>query len=289
MERPYRTLIHPGEALDKLLGGLERDIMETMWSSGPSTVRDVLIALNQRRTPQRQLVYTTVMTVMTRLVEKRLLGRERVGKAHVYTAAVSQEEFLTRTSQQIAAAWLKISAMPRSPVSWTRSKASSPTDWQSFSSVSSSTSPNRTFAMLASVSIASILVTGWSTFQLLLAGAPALSVGRTWPTASCLLPTNDDFVPHLASYLFIAAMLVGLVSGSRVLLRQYLQTRQLLRACLASRASVRTRLAVLAERLGLESRLDLVSLTTPVAFCYGYLRPRAGKRWPGRAVDRRGA
>ncbi len=102
MKRPYSAFAHAGGALDKLLGELEREIMEVLWVRGSGSVRDVLEALNARRTGDHPLAYTTVMTVMARLAEKGLLRRKLMGKAHAYDVAESREAFLARTSQDLA-------------------------------------------------------------------------------------------------------------------------------------------------------------------------------------------
>ncbi|MBI4491654.1 MAG: M56 family metallopeptidase [Chloroflexi bacterium] len=136
-------------------------------------------------------------------------------------------------------------------------------------------SPNRTFALLVVLSSGLIAVIGWSAHHLLLAGAPALANASAWPSASCLLlPLDGDYLPHLASYLFLLAIGAGTLVGLRALVQQQRQTQALLRACLAARSRRRRALDRLAWRLGLEGRLDLVDLAAPVAFCYGYLRPR---------------
>ena len=66
-----------------LLGPLEAEAMEAIWRAGePLTVRELLERLNRRRRPP--LAYTTVMTVMNRLVEKGALARERRGRGYSY-------------------------------------------------------------------------------------------------------------------------------------------------------------------------------------------------------------
>ena len=84
MKHPYRGRAHSGDALDKLLGGLERDVMKIMWARGESSVRQVLGALNAQRPAERQLAYTTVMTVMSRLADKGVLRRVKQGRGYVY-------------------------------------------------------------------------------------------------------------------------------------------------------------------------------------------------------------
>lgn len=78
-----------GQGLEKVLGGLESKVMTTVWSIGRCTVRDVYEHLRS----QRNLAYTTVMTVMSRLAGKGLLKRELVDGTYYYEPAMSQEEF----------------------------------------------------------------------------------------------------------------------------------------------------------------------------------------------------
>jgi predicted transcriptional regulator len=70
---------------------LEAEIMDEAWRRGKCTVRDVLDALNARSDVQR--AYTTVMTVMHRLVGKELLRRERLGRSDVFVPAISRDEY----------------------------------------------------------------------------------------------------------------------------------------------------------------------------------------------------
>ena len=74
------------------LGELERAVMEQLWDSVAlrptgSTVRDVLDALPA----ERDLAYTTVMTVLDRLAKKELVTRERDGRAWRYLPAGTRE------------------------------------------------------------------------------------------------------------------------------------------------------------------------------------------------------
>jgi BlaI family penicillinase repressor len=69
-------------------GELEADVMSVIWEKGQATVQDVLNVL----APRRNLAYTTVMTVMSRLAEKGVLLREKEGRAFVYRPAVPQDK-----------------------------------------------------------------------------------------------------------------------------------------------------------------------------------------------------
>ncbi len=81
----------PGRpGLEKMLGSLESEIMEVVWLSGSEvTVRQVLDALQNNR----ELAYTTVMTIMGRLVEKKLLEKRKEGNAFLFKPALSRDEF----------------------------------------------------------------------------------------------------------------------------------------------------------------------------------------------------
>lgn len=78
----------------KVLGDLEAEIMEVIWSrpSGITTVRDIFKTLSRRR----RIAYTTVMTTMARLARKRLLRVKKHGTAYTYSPALTQDEFVSR-------------------------------------------------------------------------------------------------------------------------------------------------------------------------------------------------
>ncbi len=65
-------------------GELEQRIMELLWEAdGPRSVADV----HQELRRERELAYTTVMTVLDRLAKKHLADRELVNRAWQYRAA----------------------------------------------------------------------------------------------------------------------------------------------------------------------------------------------------------
>jgi predicted transcriptional regulator len=71
-------------------GELEAAIMDRLWSRGePSTVREVLTDLQE----QREIAYTTVLTVMDNLFKKGWLRREPAGRAHRYAPTASRGEY----------------------------------------------------------------------------------------------------------------------------------------------------------------------------------------------------
>ncbi len=75
-----------GERLSrKDFGPLESEVMEAVWRAArPVTVREVVDDLNESRS--EPLAYTTVMTVMSRLADKDVLSRRKVGRGYVYEA-----------------------------------------------------------------------------------------------------------------------------------------------------------------------------------------------------------
>ena len=74
-------------------GELERQVMVLLWrSTGPLTVADVQELLVR----DRDLAYTTVMTVLDRLAKKGLARRERRGRAWCYEPADPQSVVLAR-------------------------------------------------------------------------------------------------------------------------------------------------------------------------------------------------
>lgn len=78
----------PRDGLAKLLGPLEAELVRAAWEAGtPVSVRDVLERVNEGRTPP--LAYTTVMTVMGRLVEKDVMGRHKEGRGYIYEPVAS--------------------------------------------------------------------------------------------------------------------------------------------------------------------------------------------------------
>lgn len=72
------------------LGDLERAVMDVLWDAGPAwtTVREVHAAL----VADRDIAYTTVMTVMDRLARKELVAQQREGRAYRYRAVAGRGE-----------------------------------------------------------------------------------------------------------------------------------------------------------------------------------------------------
>ena len=80
------------------LGRLEAAVMDVLWGATESLrVRDVL----ERLAPERNLAYTTVMTVLENLHRKGWVVRERDGRAYRYEAATTRDEAAARAMRQV--------------------------------------------------------------------------------------------------------------------------------------------------------------------------------------------
>ncbi len=95
-------------SLEALFGPLEAATMEVVWQKGeanPSEVREALAS-------ERELAYTTVMTVLARLYEKGFLSREKKGRAFSYTPTRSKVELLSERASSAIRALSKAGPAP---------------------------------------------------------------------------------------------------------------------------------------------------------------------------------
>jgi len=69
------------------LGKLELQIMETLWTRGQASIREIQEAFPERSRP----AYTTIQTTVYRLEGKKAVRRVRkLGNFHIFEAAVSR-------------------------------------------------------------------------------------------------------------------------------------------------------------------------------------------------------
>ena len=66
----------------------ELEILNILWTKGPSTVREIHEVLEQNK----DAGYTTTLKLMQIMLDKGLLKRDASNKSHVYTANISQEK-----------------------------------------------------------------------------------------------------------------------------------------------------------------------------------------------------
>jgi BlaI family penicillinase repressor len=73
-----------------ILTGQELEIMKIVWQHDSSTVRDVYEALLEKR----KIAYTTVMTMMKVLEQKKYLKKSQAERAYVYRPAQPQRQVI---------------------------------------------------------------------------------------------------------------------------------------------------------------------------------------------------
>jgi predicted transcriptional regulator len=79
-------------------GDLEAAVMDRLWLwEQPAAVREVLDDLNK----ERDLAYTTVMTVMDNLHRKGWLTRELDGRAYRYRPVSSRQEYSAELMREV--------------------------------------------------------------------------------------------------------------------------------------------------------------------------------------------
>jgi len=74
-------------------GDLQIEVMNAVWRLGECTVEDV----RAEQPGRRRSAYTTIQTVLNRLVDRGLLSRSRQGRAFVYRAKMGESEYLARS------------------------------------------------------------------------------------------------------------------------------------------------------------------------------------------------
>jgi len=82
----------------KMLGGLEQKIMEVLWSSStPLKPSEVLAKINNGH------AYTTIMTVLKRMADKKLIKRELIGNTYQYEALQDKSTFAAEALEDLFA------------------------------------------------------------------------------------------------------------------------------------------------------------------------------------------
>ncbi len=85
---------------DPKLSKLEFEIMETLWTRGESSIREIQEAFPAKRKP----AYTTIQTTVYRMEIKNVVHRVRkVGNFHIFAAAVSRSAAQSRLVDDLLA------------------------------------------------------------------------------------------------------------------------------------------------------------------------------------------
>ena len=98
----------------------ELELLRILWAIEPATVRDIYDALND----EREAGYTTVLKLMQIMTAKGLVERDVANRAHVYRAAISQEDMQSKILKDLSmrlfagsAAQLAMHALAMEPAS----------------------------------------------------------------------------------------------------------------------------------------------------------------------------
>ncbi len=65
----------------------ELEILQILWSKGPSTVR----AVNDLLVRDKEVGYTTTLKIMQIMSEKGLVSRDKQSRTHIYTANIDRD------------------------------------------------------------------------------------------------------------------------------------------------------------------------------------------------------
>lgn len=77
----------------------ELAVLQVIWKFGPAKVAEIQ---EHVRTPQRQWAYNTVQTLLVRLENKGVVESRKVGRANVFSASLSREEYLDQHLENLA-------------------------------------------------------------------------------------------------------------------------------------------------------------------------------------------
>lgn len=86
------------------LGELEQAVMNVLWDGSPLPTRGVHDLVGR----PRGLAYTTILTILQRLHRKGFASRIEAGRGHVYSAALTRDDFAERQGRRLAATLLDL-------------------------------------------------------------------------------------------------------------------------------------------------------------------------------------
>ncbi len=85
------------KGIEIFLGPTEAAIMNLIWEKKKLSVKKTVFFLHKTH----HLAYTTVMTVMNRLEQKKILKREKDKRAFVYQAVLSKDNFIKERIKKV--------------------------------------------------------------------------------------------------------------------------------------------------------------------------------------------
>jgi len=87
------------------ISNLEAEIMKIVWEKERVTVREVHETMLRQEIEKKDcdfIPYTTVMSTMTTLAEKKLLKQNKAAKTYIYSAAVDKKELSKSIIQSVS-------------------------------------------------------------------------------------------------------------------------------------------------------------------------------------------
>lgn len=98
LPRLQDTVRLSADGFAKVLGDLEARVMQAVWRLGtPATAREV----HERVTAEHKVELLTVITVLNKLVGKRLLSRAKRDDLFHYEALLTEQEFMAHASRRV--------------------------------------------------------------------------------------------------------------------------------------------------------------------------------------------
>jgi len=98
MNKPLKFSFNPHKkGLNQVLGTLEKDIVDALWECGEACIKEILESFPQ----DKNISYSTVITVTNRMTKKGLLKKRKVGKAYFYKPVYSKEQFYEEVSKAV--------------------------------------------------------------------------------------------------------------------------------------------------------------------------------------------
>lgn len=94
------------EGYGKILGHLEQEILDILWSKGEATGKEIFDGI--RRT--REIALTTVLTVLERLTNKKFVKKARGESVYIFRPAYTRDEFARKVSGEMLRSIFEISA-----------------------------------------------------------------------------------------------------------------------------------------------------------------------------------
>lgn len=112
MSKASQSIPRPTEA--------ELELLRILWEKEPATVREIYDTLNHERASG----YTTVLKLLQIMTAKGLVVRDEANRAHVYRAAISQDDMQSKILKDLSmrlfsgsAAQLALHALAMEPAS----------------------------------------------------------------------------------------------------------------------------------------------------------------------------